>query len=240
MYAPREQNTIQQIFQDHFAEFEEIYEERYAKEYGTYNIIRIKEAAEKFITCGDWNKGIARIKCTNPDCGHDFFLPLSCKCFYLCPSCHQKRLLLFSERLCNEVLLKAPHRQFVMSLPKFFRPYLRYDKELYSDISKLISKLITDYYNELAGKKVTSGMVISYASAGDFCRWNPHYHCIILEGGFDENNNFIYLPIQNTDKLAQVFRQRVIQLFVEKELINKQMAKKSKAPPNLHQQKKAG
>ena len=101
---------------------------------------------------------------------------------------------------------------------------MRYDKKLFSEISKIINKLISEYYNELAGKKVTTGMVISYASAGDFCRWNPHFHCIILEGGFDADNNFFYLPIGNTDKLTQIFRQRVIELFVTKKLINENQA----------------
>ncbi|MBN2554104.1 MAG: transposase, partial [Spirochaetales bacterium] len=29
-------------------------------------------------------------------------------------------------------------------------------------------------------------MVLAYQSAGEFLRWNPHFHCIVLEGGFDE------------------------------------------------------
>ena len=32
--------------------------------------------------------------------------PLSCTSFYLCPSCHQKRTLLFSEQVIHKVL---PH-----------------------------------------------------------------------------------------------------------------------------------
>ena len=41
------------------------------EKYGKYRIIRIKEAVEKFIECGDYSKGIAPIKCTNPHCGHE-------------------------------------------------------------------------------------------------------------------------------------------------------------------------
>ena len=39
------------------------------------------------VECGDYSKGIARIKCTNPECGYEFFRPFSCKSWYLCPSC---------------------------------------------------------------------------------------------------------------------------------------------------------
>ena len=39
---------------------------------------------------------------------------LSCLSFYLCPSCHQKRTLLFGEQITNEVLLRLPHRQLLI------------------------------------------------------------------------------------------------------------------------------
>ncbi|MBN2441922.1 MAG: transposase zinc-binding domain-containing protein [Spirochaetales bacterium] len=48
-------------------------------------------------------QGVARIKCQNPECGHDYFVPLSCLSFYLCPSCHRKRTSIFGEQTANEV-----------------------------------------------------------------------------------------------------------------------------------------
>ena len=62
---------------------------------------------------GAYLQCVARIRCTNPDCGHDYFRPFSCNGFYLCPSCSQKRTLLFAEYLAEEVLHDLPHRQFV-------------------------------------------------------------------------------------------------------------------------------
>ena len=58
-YIPGKQNVIQKIFRDHFSDFEEHYDDLYAKEYDKYRIIRIKEAVEKFLECGDYSKGIA-------------------------------------------------------------------------------------------------------------------------------------------------------------------------------------
>ena len=71
VYTPREQNVIQKILKDHFSDFEKRYDDHYADKYGKYRIIRIKQAVEKFIECGDYSKGIARIKCINPDCDHE-------------------------------------------------------------------------------------------------------------------------------------------------------------------------
>jgi hypothetical protein len=116
VYEARTENIIQKILLNHFSDFESAYDENYSKDYGgEYRIVRIHEAVEKFKECGDYTKGIARIKCTNPDCKHEYYRPFSCKQWYLCPSCHQKRVLLLSEHLCNEVLLKLPHRQFVFT-----------------------------------------------------------------------------------------------------------------------------
>jgi len=129
VYIPREQNVIQKIIKDHFSDFEKRYDDHYADKYGKYRIIRIKEAVEKFLECGDYKKGIARIKCTNPDCDHEYFRPFSCKGWYLCPSCNQKRLLLFAEHLSENVLFRLPHRQFVSTVPKILRLYFKYDRE---------------------------------------------------------------------------------------------------------------
>jgi hypothetical protein len=46
--------VIQRILQDHFSDFEEQYNDYYAKEHGKYRIIRIKEEVEKFLVCGDY------------------------------------------------------------------------------------------------------------------------------------------------------------------------------------------
>ena len=100
-YIPREQNVIQELLLDHYLRFKEQYDELYSKDYGEYRIVRIHEAVNNFIECGNYSKGVARIKCTNPECKHEYFRPFSCKQWYLCPSCHQKRLLLLSEHLCN-------------------------------------------------------------------------------------------------------------------------------------------
>lgn len=88
-YTPRTRNVVQDILKEHFLEFETAYNGKYSVDYGKFNLERISESVEKFIDCGDYNKGMARIKCTNEECNHEYFLPFSCKQWYLCPSCHE-------------------------------------------------------------------------------------------------------------------------------------------------------
>jgi hypothetical protein len=124
-YIPRGRNQFHTIFEQHFAEFCDQFDERYAKPYGLFRLERIQSVGEKFCICGDYLQGIARIRCTNPVCGHDYFRPFDCKGFSLCPSCSQKRTLLFAEYLTQEVLLDLPHRQFVFAIPKALRLFFR-------------------------------------------------------------------------------------------------------------------
>ncbi|MBI4543193.1 MAG: transposase zinc-binding domain-containing protein [Gemmatimonadetes bacterium] len=50
-------------------------------------------------------------------------LAFSCKCRYFCPSCHAKRLAVWSLWLQETLLAPVPHRQVVLTLPKRLRPY---------------------------------------------------------------------------------------------------------------------
>ena len=193
--------------------------------YGKYRIDRITEVVEEFIKCGDYKEGLARIKCTSPDCGHDYFVPLSCKGFYLCPSCHQKRTLLFSEQITQEVLLMLPHRQWVFCIPKCLRVFFKHDRMLFSDISRLIFQMLQSYYDNVSANFIQTGAIIAYESAGDFLRWNAHWHGLVLEGGFDEEGRFVYLPISDTKRMTELFRRLVIKYFQEKKLITERFAR---------------
>jgi len=178
----------------------------------------------RFLTCGDYRQGVARIRCVNPKCRHEYFRPFSCKGFYLCPSCSQKRTLLFSEYLDEQLLLALPHRQFVFTLPKALRVFLRHDQRLFAKLARLIFSLIAEFYCTAAGKPITTAAVIAYQPFGDSLRFNPHFHALILEGGFDSTGQFYHLPIHDTARLAECLRQRFIGLFLKLGLITQPFA----------------
>jgi len=221
VYLPRGINAVQLLFKKHFQSFADQYENKYAVIYGRFRIERITEVVEKFIRCGDYSQGIARIQCTNPDCKYEYFRPFSCKGFYFCPSCSQKRTLLFSEYMKGRLLLSLPHRQFVFTFPKLLRPYSRHNRRLFSDISRLIFVIIKRFYDKAAGR---TGMVLAYQSAGEYLKFNPHYHCIVLEGGFDERGRFVHIPLGNLQRMTEYFRRLIIKFFLNKQLINATLA----------------
>ena len=188
-YVPRGRNQLHEIFAPHFDEFCDQYEDRYAKKYGRFRSERIEHVGRRFCDCGDYLQGVARIRCTNPDCGHDYFRPFSCKGFYLCPSCSQKRTLLFAEHLTDEVLLDLPHRQFVFTMPKALRPFFRHDRRLFSSVSRLIFALVAEFYTEAGGRPLMTGMIVGHQTFGDMLRLRQHPYYLALSSPYGVTNN---------------------------------------------------
>jgi len=85
--------------------------------------------------------------------------------------------------------------------------------------------MVQEFYYEVAGTSIQTGMVIAHQTFGDMMRFNPHYHAIILEGGFDNEGTFVSIPFAGLHKMTQYFRRKVIWLFVERELINEEFAR---------------
>jgi hypothetical protein len=98
---------------------------------------------------------VARISCSNPECRHEYFRPFSCKRFHLCFSCSQLQSLLFAEYLDEHQLLAMPRRQFVFTLPKTLRIFLRYDQRLFGQLSRLIFSPIAEFYSSAATKPIS-------------------------------------------------------------------------------------
>ena len=130
-----------------------------------------------------------------------------------------------AEHLTEEVLLSLPHRQFVFTVPKALRVFFRNNRKLFADISRQIFSIIKEFYKESSGKKIQTGMVIAHQTFGDMLRWNPHFHCLVLEGGFDNEGNFVYIPFSDLKKMTEYFRRKVIHLFLKDNMINKDFAR---------------
>jgi hypothetical protein len=41
--------------------------------------------------------------------------------------------------------------------------------------------------------------------------WHPHWHTIVLEGGFDRHDTFFYIPLGATAALIEIWRRRAVQ-----------------------------
>ena len=84
------------LVSDHLHRLQTVYDERFAREDGPWRPA-VAQVAEKFLACGVLEHGFARIRC---DAGaHAYLLAFSCKGRYFCPSCHAKRLAIWTQWL---------------------------------------------------------------------------------------------------------------------------------------------
>jgi len=63
-YRQRGTNSLQRLSRSNFAEFTARYEADYARRLGHSGLQRITRAVERSLECGDYSKGVARIRPT--------------------------------------------------------------------------------------------------------------------------------------------------------------------------------
>jgi hypothetical protein len=201
-----------QLLERHFAEFECVYAERFAPAYGHWRPI-VAGTVARFLRCGDLHEGFARVKCRA--CKHEFFVAFSCKQRCVCPSCHQKRSLILSDRLAAEVFAPVAHRQFVFTVPKRLRVFLRFDRTLLGDLARLAWETVLEVYCATLGREdLVPGMIAGIQTFGELIHWHPHIHALVSEGAFDAAGAFHPLPAVAAEPFRKLFAHKVLGLLL--------------------------
>ena len=65
-----------QCVEDHFETLEQVYDERFSKQYGFFRRY-VAQVIYRYLDCGILHNGFARVKCG--ECGHEYLLAFSCK-----------------------------------------------------------------------------------------------------------------------------------------------------------------
>ena len=76
VYRPRKPQDSQyyQCVEDHFETLEQVYDERFAKQYGFFRPY-VRQVIYRYLDCGILHNGFARVRCG--DCGHEYLLALT-------------------------------------------------------------------------------------------------------------------------------------------------------------------
>ncbi len=224
VYRPRypQATDYYRCVEDYFETFVRIYDEHFSRQYGFWRPY-IEKVIHRYLDCGDLHNGFARVKCKG--CGHEFLLAFSCKRRHFCPSCHQKRVLEFGERLCMDVLKKIPHRHFVFSIPKILRKYFLYDRKLLADLSRCAWESLKVFLQDAVPENdPIPGAVIAMQTFGDFLGFNSHCHILITDGCFYGNKGmFRVAPPLELKKLEAIFQHKVLRMLLFKKKITREM-----------------
>jgi len=70
-----------------------------------------------------------------------------------CPSCHAKRLAIWTQWLDTTLLAPVPHRQVVLIIPKRLRAYCLYRRRLLGKIARVAARTVTAAIRALTGER---------------------------------------------------------------------------------------
>lgn len=224
-YQPRAFNTspLFRIVYTHFESFQETYEKHYSAKFGKFRKC-ITFTMNRFILCGDPREGVAKFSC--PKCKCKIYVPFSCKTRLFCPTCHEKRILVWVDEIKREFLLPIHHRFWTFSIPKMLRPYFMYNRKRLSILIKSANATFKKTLL-LTGKRAV-GIIALVQTHGDTLEWNPHLHLVVTDGFMDYEDlaNPIFHPslYWNTPVMTEVFRIEVITLLHKKKIISDDIA----------------
>lgn len=111
----------------------------------------VRRELEGLLDCGVLEKGAIRLRC--PCCGFDRLVAFSCK-GRICPSCAARRMSETAAILVDQVLPKAPYRQWVLTVPVPLRYLVAYDPELMSEVIKIYVRAVTAHLVRVARREV--------------------------------------------------------------------------------------
>jgi len=221
VYRPRnaQASPLYRLVEDHFDELERVWDERYEKLHGFWRPV-FRHVVEQFLDCGDLRCGFARLWC--PVCRKDLLLPYSCRRRCFCPSCHQKRALLFAEHVDEEVLGDLPVRQYVVTIPKMLRLCFKFDRRLLGLLSQCFYASIKDLFQDAAGdRRSLPGMIASLQSYGDDpTRFHPHLHSLVTDGLVSPEGLFVRVPCPDPVFIMQLFRHKLVKALLAREKIS--------------------
>jgi len=164
---------------------------------------------ERYVSCGILANGFARVRCTS--CGDEMLVGFSCKGRGFCPSCTTRRMQATATHLLDRVLPSVPVRQWVLSLPRWARFLLAREPRL---ITLTLDRALWAIFAfqrrraRRAGASVPRTGAITFVQRfGGALNLNVHFHCVIPDGVFLEQDGairFVTLPAPSVEDVAQV------------------------------------
>jgi len=210
VYEPRNAraSSLYALVEDYYEEFERVYDDRYQQQYGRWRPV-VGEVMRKYLQCGDLHRGFARLGCNA--CRYQAILAYSCKCRLFCPSCQQKRILLFAEWLDTRILEPVSHAQYVFTIPKLLRPIFKYHPKDLGLLCQSAWQALKQMFHQVArDPSALPGVVLSVQSYGDRLNLHPHVHAIAGRGVWSADGSFEAVPALDTQPLMLLFRHRLL------------------------------
>jgi len=144
--------------------------------------------------------------------------------FCFCPSCHQKRMLIYGEWVDEEILAPVPHRQYLFIVPRVLRGAFHQLHRL-GEFCRIVRRLLTEAYRE-ADPDGQPCFILFLQTFGDLVTFHPHIHALVTDDVFDPNGVFWVLPPIPSDLLEQQLRRGGVEMLLADEAIDEDLLAK--------------
>ena len=169
--------SVKQIFQDNWFSY---------KRENNLRQVEIKEV-KKMISCKQ-----SCFVCYCMKCNTYQVVQLWCNS-RLCSCCGKRYTDQWADRLANKVAKNIVHRHFTFSLPIELREPIKQNRYLQKVISDSAYETIKKMFSHSLKRDVIPGVIGVVHPFGKSLIFNPHVHCIVTEGGYDNQGKFISL-----------------------------------------------
>ena len=131
--------------------------------------------------------------CYCKKCNNYEFVLLGCNS-RLCSCCGKRHTDQWAERLANKVAKNIVHRHFTFSLPIELREPIKQNRYLQKVISDSAYQTIKKMFSHSLKRNIIPGVIGVVHPFGKSLIFNPHVHCIVTDGGYDNQGKFHPLP----------------------------------------------
>ena len=173
----------------------------------------VQREFEAYLKCGRLEHGFLRVRCA--DCHAERLVAFSCKRGF-CPSCGARRMAEGVTLLVDEVLPRAPMRQWVLSVPFALRYLFATDPAVMGQVLGIVYRAIASHLIKAAGyhhATAQTGAVTLIQRFGSAL--NIHFHVLFLDGVYvtsGERLSFRRVPpptVAALEKLVRGISERV-------------------------------
>ena len=156
----------------------------------------VKDEFDAYLDCGILAHGFMRLTCEG--CARDTLVAFSCKRRGICPSCGTRRMAETAADLVDNILPRAPVRQWVLSFPIPLRSLFAVHPELLTPVLKIIHRAIHTHLIKHTHSKrndAASGAITLIQRFGSATNLNTHLHALVLDGVYQTTDNSEGAPV---------------------------------------------
>jgi hypothetical protein len=135
--------------------------------------------------------------------------------------------------LVDQVIPRLPVRQWVLSLPKRLRYFLRHNPQAINSVLRIFLHVVESCLRESSlGADPTAriGAVVFIHRFGSSLNEHIHFHCVVLDGVFDVADGAVRfheatITSADIEKVQEKVRKRILRAFVRRGFIDRNDAK---------------